>query len=134
MVETIRNLPKRYAMSFKTLIAAVTLILGVSSVFAQNSTMTSNQKDENQKKDEVIQADKKDSGKLNPNVLLPTLSGPNEIVVRKEIDTKSQNSTFWDSFWKLPRHERMGIMAIFGVSLLIIFGVSKHFLSRKKSH
>lgn len=118
-------------MSFKTLIAAVALILGLSSVFAQNSTMTSNQKDKNQT-NTITQTDRKDSGKINPNELLPKLNSPKEMVVRKEIDVKSDvKNNFWDYFWQLPRQERMGIMAIFGVSLLIIFGVSKHFLSKK---
>ncbi len=118
-------------MPFKSLITSAILILGMSSVFAQNSTMASNQKDENQK-NFVNQADKKGLDKIDPNSLLPSLSMPKEIVVKKDIDAKNQESTLWDSFWKLPRQERIGIMAIFGVSLLIIFGVTKHFLSRKK--
>ncbi len=118
-------------MPFKSLITLAILIFGMSSVFAQNSTMASDQKDENQK-NFVNQADKKGSEKINPNALLPTLSGPKEIVVKKDIDAKNQDSALWDSFWNLPRQERVGIMAIIGVSLLIIFGVAKHFLSRKK--
>ena len=120
-------------MLLRALITAAMLLFGISSAAAQNSPTALNKKDENQ----IIlitQADKEDAKKINPNDFSPKLSGPKEIVIRKDIDVKTQNSTLWDSFWKLPRKERMGILAIVGVTLLIIYGVSKHFLSRKKSH
>jgi hypothetical protein len=119
-------------MLYKTLLITAVLILGSSSTFAQNSLTTPNKHDQNQT-NKITQTDKKDSGKINPNELLPKLNGPKEIVIRKDIDVKSDvKNNLWDKFWKLPRQERMGILAIVGVSLLVVFGVTQHFLTKKK--
>lgn len=102
-----------------------------SSVYSQNSTSLQNKQDDTQKSFVVGQQGNQNQN--NVNELVPKLKGPDDMVVRKDVEVKNQStSENQKSFFDLKSNERVMIGFTILVLGFLIYGLVRYFLTGKQ--
>ncbi len=113
-------------MKVSKILISLVIVFGSLSVNSQD-LLNKNKKDETQN---TVQEENKS---VKNNELVPKLKGPDDTVIRKDVELKNQTTNEnQKSFFDLKTNERMVIGFIVIVSCLFIFGVIRYFLTGKQ--
>lgn len=107
------------------------LVLTSMTVYSQNSTSLQNKQDDTQKS--VVIGQHEGQKQNNVNELVPKLKGPDDMVIRKDVEVKNQStSENQKSFFDLKSNERIMIGLLVLVLCFFIFGLVRYFLTGKQ--
>ncbi len=113
-------------MKVPKILISIVIVLGSLSVNSQDLS-NKNKKDETQN---IVQEEKKS---VKNNELVPKLKGPDDIVIRKDIELKNQTTNEdQKSFFDLKTNERMVIGFTILVLCFLVFGLVRYFLTGKQ--
>lgn len=111
----------------------LSLILVITSmtVNSQNSTLVQNKQDDTQKS--VVISQQESQKQNNANELVPKLKGPDDMVIKKDIEVKNQSTNQnQKSFFDLKSNERVMIGFTVLVLGFLIYGLVRYILTGKQ--
>lgn len=118
-------------MKIDNLIFSSILVLTSMTVNSQNLISVQNQQVDTQKSNVIGQQESQKQN--NVNELVPKLKGPDDMVVRKDVEVKNQStSENQKSFFDLKSNERIIIGFTILVLGFLIYGLVRYFLTGKQ--